>query len=183
MKSPGCLVKSQLEIFLLSRLAQKRENKKAQENGPIKKTNELFQVGIVVRDLQKSMQLYTELLGIDDWMDIELTNELFNSLTYNGKPVEKARFLTGIANVGAIQLELIQPIDGDLPFFDYLKKHGEGLHHIGHLYVSGMEQVVRELEAQGYPCIFSGDAGVKFAYVDMTKTLGTIIELLEIQDE
>lgn len=153
-----------------------------QDNNPIIQVKGLFQVGIVVRDLQKSMQLYEELLGIGPWADMEIPSEIFDSLTYKGKPVEKACFLTGMADVGAIQLELIQPVEGDLPYSDFLKEHGEGLHHVGHIHVPDMDAAVRDLEARGYPCIFAGSTpGTRFAYVDMTQSLGVIVELMEVQ--
>lgn len=153
----------------------------ASETKPVIQVKELFQLGIVVKDLEKSMRLYEELLGISDWADMEITSDIFDSLTYKGKPVENACFLTGMADVGFMQLELIQPVEGDLPYFDFLKEHGEGLHHVGHLHVPDIEAAVSALEAKGYPCIFQGaTSGTKFAYVDMTQGLGVVVELMEV---
>ncbi len=147
---------------------------------PIIQVKELFQLGIVVRDLQKSMQLYEELLGIGDWADMEITSDTFDSLTYKGKPVEKACFLAAMADVGPLQIELIQPVEGDLPYSDFLKEHGEGLHHVGHIHVADIDAAVRALEARGFPCIFKGSTpGTKFAYVDMSAAMGVIVELME----
>jgi methylmalonyl-CoA/ethylmalonyl-CoA epimerase len=155
-----------------------------QENKPLIQVKELFQVGIVVRDLQKSMQLYEELLGIDDWAEMEIPSEALDSLTYTGKPVEKACFLTAMADVGPFQIELIQPVEGDLPYSDFLKEHGEGLHHIGHIHVPDLNEAVRTLEARGFPCIFAGaTSSTRFAYVDMTEALGMIAELIESQHD
>ncbi|MBN1535446.1 MAG: VOC family protein [Anaerolineales bacterium] len=151
-----------------------------QENYPIIKVKELFQVGVVVSDLQKSMQLFEELLGIDDWAEMEIPSEAFDSLTYKGKPVENACFLTGMANVGPFQIELIQPVEGDLPYSDFLKEHGGGLHHIGHVHVPNIDEAIGALEARGYPCIFAGATpSTKFAYVDMSEALGVIVEMIE----
>ena len=151
------------------------------ENKPVIKVEKLFQLGIVVRDLQKSMKLYEELFGIDDWADMEIESEMFDSISYNGKPVENARFATGIADVGPLQIELIQPVAGDLPYADFLKEHGEGLHHVGHIYVPDIDTAVKALEERGYPCIFTGSTPTtKFAYVDMTEAMGVIVELVEV---
>jgi hypothetical protein len=112
---------------------------------------------------------------------MEIPREIFDSLTYNGKPVEKACFLTAMADVGHLQIELIQPVEGDLPYSDFLKEHGEGLHHVGHIHVPDIDTAVRALESRGYPCIFAGSTpGTKFAYVDMSKSLGVIVELVEV---
>jgi len=154
-----------------------------QEYKPVVQVQDLYQLGIVVRDLKKSIQLYKELLGISEWDEMTLPSDLFTSLIYNGKQVEKACFLTGTAMAGPMQIELIQPVEGDLPYSDFLKEHGEGLHHVGHIYVPDMVKAVSDFEARGFPCVFAGDAGVKFAYVDMTKSLGVIIELIEAPEE
>jgi len=152
-----------------------------QENKPVIQVKNLFQIGIVVRNLQKSMQLYEELLGIGDWVEMEIPSEIFDSLTYNGKPVEKACFLTGMTDVGSMQIELIQPVEGDLPYSDFLKEHGEGLHHVGHIHVPDIDTAVHDLEARGFPCIFAGStSGTKFAYVDMSRAMGVIVELMEV---
>lgn len=148
---------------------------------PLVEVKSLFQIGIVVRDLQKSMKLYQELFGIDEWADMEVTGDIFDSLTYKGRAVKNACFLTGMADVGALQLELIQPVEGDLPYFDFLKEHGEGLHHVGHIYVPDMDVAVRQLETLGFPCVFAGSTQTtKFAYIDMTQSLGLTVELIEV---
>jgi methylmalonyl-CoA/ethylmalonyl-CoA epimerase len=148
---------------------------------PVISTKGLFQVGIVVRDLDKSMQLYEELLGIGEWADMELSSEIFTTLDYKGKPVANACFRTGMADVGSMQIELIQPVEGDLPYSDFLKEHGEGLHHVGHIHVPDIDAAVRDLEDRGFPCIFAGSTpGTKFAYVDMSEALGVIVELMEV---
>lgn len=152
-----------------------------QQNKPVLQVQGLFQVGIVVRDLDKSIRLYQELLGIGDWADMDIPSEIFTSLTYNGKPVKNACFRTAMADVGSIQIELIQPVKGDLPYFDFLRGHGEGLHHLGHIHVPDIEVAVCELEALGFPCTFAGSTeSTKFAYVDMTQALGVIVELVEV---
>jgi hypothetical protein len=53
---------------------------------------------------------------------------------------------------------------------------------VGHIHVPDIDAALRDLEARGYPCIFTGSTpGTKFAYVDMTKALGVIVELMEVQ--
>lgn len=155
-----------------------------EDQRPVILLKEITQLGVVVRDLDKSMQLYKDLLGIEDWAEMDISSEIFDSLTYMGKEVQNARFRTGTAEVGSIQIELIQPVEGDLPYADFLKEHGEGLNHIGHFYVADMETALENFDSRGFPCIFAGSTyGIKFAYVDMTKTLGVILELMEAPKE
>jgi len=151
----------------------------AQESKPVIQVQELFQVGIVVRDVEKTAQLYQDLLGIGPWSIMDV-GPYIDSVTYKGKRVEKPSFLVGMAMAGNMQIELIQPINEDLPYTDFLKEHGEGLHHVGHIQVPDVDAAVRDLEAQGFPCVFAGDSPqTKFAYVDMSKSLGVIVELVQ----
>ena len=157
-----------------------QSEKPAPEPKPIIQVKEMFQVGIVVRDVEKTAKLYQDLLGVGPWQTYNV-GEMLTSLTYNGKPVEKPSFLVSLAMAGHMQVELIQPISEDLPYSDFLKAHGEGLHHVGHIRVPDVDVAVRDLEARGYPCIFAGSSSrTKFAYVDMSESLGVIVELVEV---
>jgi len=152
----------------------------AQQSQPLVPVKELYQAGIVVRDVQKTAQLYQDLLGIGPWQILD-AGKYLTSLTYKGKEVEKPSFIVGMAMAGHMQIELIQPVSEDLPHFDFLKEHGEGLHHLGHIRVPNVDEAVGKLEAQGFPCIFAGSsAQSKFAYVDMSASLGVIVELVEV---
>jgi NAD(P)-dependent dehydrogenase (short-subunit alcohol dehydrogenase family) len=154
--------------------------KPVQATKPAIQVGELFQAGIVVRDVKKTAQLYQDLLGIGPWQILD-AGQYLNSLTYKGKKVERPSFIVGMAMAGHMQIELIQPVSEDLPHADFLKEHGEGLHHLGHIRVPDVDAAVSRLEEQGFPCVFAGSsAQSKFAYVDMTASLGVIVELVEV---
>ena len=146
------------------------------------KISGLFQVGIVVHDLEKSMERYEKAFGIGPWEVINVDSSMFSEMTYHGKPVQH-RFRAALAMVGPMQLELIEPLEGDNIYSDFLKEHGEGLHHLGHVRVSDLDEAIQSFEKEGFPCLQSGRssrAGV--AYMDTSKTLGFIIELLEMSE-
>jgi len=147
---------------------------------PVIQVKDLFQAGIVVRDVKKTAQLYQDLFGIGPWQIFDV-GQYLDYITYKGKRVEKPSFLVGMAMAGHMQIELIQPISEDLPYTDFLKEHGEGLHHVGHVRVPDVDAAVRDLETQGFPCVFAGvSAQSKFAYVDMSRSLGVIVELVQV---
>jgi len=79
-----------------------------------------------------------------------------------------------------MQLELLQPVEGDNVYSDFLKEHGEGMHHLGHVRVENLDEAVHTLEEGGFPCVQGGRFGGRgYAYVDMSMTLGAIIELVQ----
>ena len=151
---------------------------------PIVKVSELYQVGIVVRDLEKSMEHYQNVLGIGPWETFDADPSTISDMMYGGRPVKRPfRFRIAFAMVGPIQLELIQPLEGELIHSDFLKEHGEGLHHMGHVRVQNLDEAVQALEKAGFPCTQRAHfGGGGFAYMDTVKALGCILELLELPE-
>jgi len=141
------------------------------------KVSELFQVGIVVHDLEKSMKQYQSLLGIDKWEVMEIDSSTI-PMTYRGKPAELS-FKAAFCMLGSLMLELIEPVKGNGTYRDFLNDHGEGIHHLGHIRVDDLNEAVQALEKAGFPCIETGDVpdSLSWAYVDTTAALGYIIEL------
>ncbi len=141
--------------------------------------SELFQVGIVVRDLKESMKTYGTLLGISDWTEVEVNSSTIAIMTYHGKPVDHS-FKAAFTMLGDLMIELLEPLEGPGIYRDFLNEKGEGIHHLGHARVDDLDAAVQALEEAGFPCIETGgdDEGFHtWAYVDTTPALGYIIEL------
>ncbi len=141
------------------------------------KVSELFQVGIVVHDLEKSMKTYQSLLGIDKWEIVEIDSTTI-PIAYRGKPAEIS-FKAAFCMLGSLMLELLEPVKGIGTYRDFLNEHGEGIHHLGHIRVDDLNEAVQALEKAGFPCVeMGGDPAIHvWAYVDTTEALGYIIEL------
>ena len=97
----------------------------------------VFQVGMVVHNIDeiiKNLKNYFHLE--EDSIVIKSTKEkadqgLSIKNTYNGVPVE-FYIKTARLNFGGIDFEYIEPLnqDGGDPYSDWLKEHGQGIHHI-----------------------------------------------------
>lgn len=141
---------------------------------------ELDQIGIVVHDLHAVTQELTRLFGIGPFRIFEWPVEGVDpQATYHGQP-GNFRLLLAFVTVGKIQIEIVQPLDGQNIYSDFLRDHGPGLHHI-RLTVPGFEQAVTTLIETGIEKIASGTGvhvGSKWAYFDTTQQLeGVIVEL------
>jgi len=81
--------------------------------------------------------------------------------------------------LGSIEIELIELIDGKTIHEAFLKEKGEGLHHIG-FEVSNLEESKRNAEKAGLKVIqsFTRPDGSGFAYLDTDRTGGVIFELI-----
>ena len=103
-----------------------------------------------------------------------------SDMTYYGRPT---RFSFKVASLmlGGVVLEMIEPIDGDSIFRDFLKEHGEGIQHVRGDRAPNFNifaENCRMLEESGFPCIMSARTiESAFAYFDTTKVLHTILEV------
>jgi methylmalonyl-CoA/ethylmalonyl-CoA epimerase len=142
-------------------------------------TNLVTQVGIIVRDIEKSVDAYVDVFGLKERPGISITDTLDKANTrYMGKPSE-ARARLAFINMGQVTIELIEPIGGPSTWKDFLDAHGEGVHHIAFV-VKGTDQVVAYLDSKGIPLIQRGDyTGGQYTYLDSAQRLGVILELLE----
>ena len=87
---------------------------------------DVSQIGVVVKDLEKSIA-YFESLGLGPFIRPELK---FTEKYCYGKPAEFELAL-GFCSLGSIEMELIQPVSGESIYHEHLEKCGEGLHHLG----------------------------------------------------
>ena len=93
----------------------------------------MHHVGAVVRDIDRSID-YLQSVGIGPfegpggtrWGEVKFEGEL------HGKP-EAWKLKIGNANMGGVQLELLEPCGGKSALQESLDATGEGLHHIGYL--------------------------------------------------
>ena len=138
------------------------------------------QIGIVVRDLHGMVATLKLLLGIDDFRIMEWPIKGIDpKATYHGEP-GNFKLLLGFATVGNTQLEIVQPLEGQNIYSDFLEEHGPGLHHF-RLTVPDFEERVKDLQANGIENIASGTGvhvGSEWAYFDTSKALqGVVVEL------
>ncbi len=123
----------------------------------------LTQVGVVVRDVEKAVKRLGELgIGPFDKMVLPPEREEY----FRGKRMYAEFDIRG-TRMGNVQLELIQPLEGDSPHKEFLETKGEGIQHVMYQ-VDNLEETVKELTDRGVEVLlrakFPGGRGV--AYVD-----------------
>ena len=133
------------------------------------------QVGIVVKDLDRTVEFYSSTFGIGPF---EIRESNLEGVMLRGKPTT-GRLRIAFAQAGQVQLELIQPLEGETPHAEFLRKKGEGLHHLA-FFVSDIDNKLAQLAEQGIKPFFNGDSRSRsFAYLDTDKIGGVIIELIQ----
>jgi 4-hydroxyphenylpyruvate dioxygenase-like putative hemolysin len=139
----------------------------------------LVQVGVVVRDLDKAIQNYREILGMEPIRIIEKSPTAPGKKYYNGK---ESDFYQRVAlyRLGDIEYEILQPFGEASALSDFLEEHGEGIHHVAfdtgdftafekHLNENGIEKI------QTGPT--SRHPALRWGFFDTGEKLGTMMEL------
>ncbi|MDI9496975.1 MAG: VOC family protein [Bacillota bacterium] len=145
-------------------------------------TNQVTQIGFVVRDIGKTKAAWAKFLGVAEPPVVDGGDYAVTGTRYLGEAAPRANCLMAFFDVGeGLQLELIEPNGEPSAWQDYLDEHGEGFHHIA-FGVRGMDKQIANLERDGMSLLQRGkygDASGEYAYVDGLGELKTLIELLE----
>ncbi len=136
------------------------------------------QIGVVVQDIEKASQAYSEFLGMGkpQWF---LTDTVDKAHTvFKGESTE-ARAKLAFFELNNITIELIEPVGGPSTWQEFLETKGEGIHHIA-FEIKDMDKKIELLMGGGMSLLQKGDyEGGRYSYMDAGEDLGLILELLE----
>jgi len=140
-----------------------------------------IQLGVVVANLEQSMETLTSVFGIGPFRVVDCPPpERAQQQLYFGEP---AHFHTrqAFADLGSIELELIQPVDGKSIWSDFLEQKGPGLHHL-RFNVPDHQALTTYLIDKGMGPTQEG-AGIRegsyWVNYDTEEAVGFIIEILQ----
>jgi len=133
-------------------------------------TGKINHIGIAVKNLETSMTLYRDVLG----MSFEGTEE-----------VTDQRVRVAFFSVGESRIELLEPTTPDSPVARFLEKNGEGVHHVAYQ-VDDIAAALDELRRTGVRLIDEqprrGAHGTQIAFLHPKATSGVLTELCQAGD-
>jgi len=144
---------------------------------PCVKLPPVEQVGIVVKDIEKTIEFYESVLGLGPFKVYDYGEMEY---TFRGRPA-RSRMKIAFAKSGPLEIELIQVLSGETPHSEFLAERGEGLHHL-RFHVDDLDGMLAELAKEGIEPVWwkkLPELGISFAYLDSDKTGGVILELIE----
>lgn len=125
------------------------------------------QVSIAVFQLEKALTFYRDLLG-------------FPLVVIEEVPSEKVR--VAILKARDTKIELLEPLDSSSPIAVFLKKRGEGVHHIAYR-VEDLGAEVDRLSKAGVnfiaPHIRQGSENSQVAFIHPKSAHGVLTELVQ----
>ncbi len=140
------------------------------------KEGDIIQVAHVVRDLGRALRYYWDTLGIGPWDLYTLAPPALQDSMVRGRPSSHT-YKVAVCWLGAVQMELMQPLTGRSIYDECLETKGEALHHMK-LYYPDCAAVLASYRKRGIEVIQSGRIDEDlFYYLDTEKSLGYVLEV------
>jgi methylmalonyl-CoA/ethylmalonyl-CoA epimerase len=138
---------------------------------------EVAQIGVVVEDLDRAASFLERNFGLGPFRveEVEAPN------VWDRGEEKHIRARLGFAMMGQVELELIHIVEGDSVHLEFLRRHGEGLHHLG-FRVEDFEGKLEKARRMGFEVLQTGPSGRFYAYLDTRRHGGIIFELIEGDD-
>jgi methylmalonyl-CoA/ethylmalonyl-CoA epimerase len=157
--------------------ANQKRNKMEVNQKIVQKLNlpDMSQIGIVVKDVNRTIEHYEKVLGLGPFVVPEIT---YFDTHYHGRPANFS-FKMGFCSLGTVELELIEPLAPPTIYHDFLKEKGEGIHHLG-FDVKDMDEKILLCKGLGIDVLQMGRTPAGgFAYLNTEKIGGVIFELIQ----
>lgn len=130
-------------------------------------TNKIEHIGIAVKSIETSNELFKKLLGIGHYkMEAVLTEGV----------------MTSFFKVGDSKIELLEATNADSPIAKFIEKRGEGIHHIA-FDVTDIRAEIARLEAEGFTLLNAepkrGADNKLVCFLHPKGTNGVLVELCQ----
>jgi len=124
-------------------------------------------IGIAVKDIEKSNELFSKLFGVQP---------------YKQEDVEREGVSTSFFQVGENKIELLEATSAQSPIAKFIEKKGEGIHHIA-FEVADIYSEMKRLEGEGFTLLSAvpqkGADNKLICFLHPKATNGVLIELCQ----
>jgi methylmalonyl-CoA/ethylmalonyl-CoA epimerase len=131
------------------------------------KTLKIDHIGIAVKNLEETLEFYTEVLGLE---------------VQGTEVVEEQKVKVAFLPVGDTEVELLESTDPEGPIAKFIERNGEGVQHIA-FKVENIEEAIAAMKAKGMRMIDEtpryGAGGAKIAFVHPKSSHRVLVELTQ----
>ena len=121
---------------------------------PVLNITKLEQVCMVIHDVDKTVGDIWNTFGIGPWEVYIRNADTMQDMFYLGKPAYFGLKAARAQNkLDGMEIELIEPMEGESIFSDFLREHGEGIQHLSWYRVPTLEAFAETLKlaSKGFP--------------------------------
>ena len=130
--------------------------------------NKIDHIGIAVNSLEEVIKTYRNGFGLEP---------------DHTEQIDEQKVKVACYKIGDSNIEYLEPTAEDSPIAGFLRKKGNGIHHIAYN-VTNLQQKLAELKSKGFQLINetprNGAGGTKIAFIHPKSTDGILIELCEV---
>lgn len=127
----------------------------------------LEHLGIAVKNLSESEEMYTRLLGAPPYKHEQVPSEQVTTCFYR---------------IGQVKIELLEASSNSSPIAGFIDKRGEGIHHIA-FEVPDIKQEIDRLKSEGFQILYEdprkGADNKLVTFVHPKSAGGVLIELCQ----
>ena len=124
-------------------------------------------LGIAVKDLNKSNELFKKLLG---------------EQSYKTEAVDSESVTTSFFKVGNLKLELLEASEPNSTIARFIERRGEGMHHLA-FHVENIDEEIERLEKEGFEFVsktpIKGADNKMVVFLHPKTTNGVLVELCQ----
>jgi methylmalonyl-CoA/ethylmalonyl-CoA epimerase len=141
------------------------------------KTLRPYQLGYVYKDVERQSKIMEKCVGASKFVNFE---PVYVDVNYRGTE-KKIQMKSAFGQLFGTQIELLQPVEGESIYKEFLESGKEGFHHVAYQ-VDNLSAYIDKYREKGIDVIQSGLLITQlYAYMDTEKILGIIIEFIEIK--
>jgi methylmalonyl-CoA/ethylmalonyl-CoA epimerase len=104
------------------------------------------QIGVIVRNMEQAVDFYSSAFGVGPFSPI---SDLVPDKSWYMGEIHPLHLRVSRAKWGALEFELIQPVEGMSIHQDFLDAHGEGVNHLG-IETSDYDEIVGTMNRAGF---------------------------------
>ncbi|MBN1367918.1 MAG: VOC family protein [Dehalococcoidales bacterium] len=138
------------------------------------------QLGIVVKDTDKAVEYYSSVFGIGPFQVFDWGPDRH---WINEKPAP-VKYRLGMAKLGDLEIELMQPLVGRSLHQEFLEIHGEGIQHLG-FHINDYDETFNNFTKAGFKPLMRAEHDapenngmIRAAYFDTQQIGGIIFEII-----
>ena len=128
-------------------------------------------LGIATKEIAEALKFWQDALGLEN---------------VHTEEVEEQKVRVAMLPIGETNIELLEPTSEDSPVAKFIRKRGEGIHHIA-VEVKDIKKSLEKLKSKGARLIDEtpriGAGGCLIAFVHPKSTGGVLLELVEKIEE
>ena len=142
---------------------------------------EVRQVGIAVKNIKETAKVFWDRYRIGPWAFYRYYSPKVSRMSYRGELLTSQKFTTAAAMIGDVELELMEPGDGQNVYAEHIAKCGEGPQHVSFIYARPYAMVMEFHRLQGHSIKQQGTInGLTYNYIDTEAELKIVSEPLDV---